>query len=398
MKERIEAGEAFDGRVTVTGEIDQLLTYLNKLDTNYEHWYYRLATAEEPEGYEVEQKTVASDEASLTARRAAPVLETYGVLREKNGETPGEVNEAQEVPLNQDASSIRYVLGNTSDSKMYPGVLTVGPLLTVNKDGSVTGLIVNELRFSEELVNHSEVSSVTLTDEKGTKLTVPKEALTVNQDGEILLPEKVWKALDEDQKFGTLNAVRVDFKEFDGQVALTDQAFLDLRGTPNKVGKYTAGATWTTSYQLQDIEEDVVTGTAKLTVLEIKPVVTGTANYGDQSANLLTVPNKADGFYEFVVENQSRSAAGKTEVTFDIRSVGNKSGDSAQPQVQGFATDRLVIGEHYQRSGIINRVELYDWDQNPDTDQPKQAFTLAQLQAEHSEEDGSPGAGKSGLQ
>ena len=69
MKERIEAGEAFDGRVTVTGEIDQLLTYLNKLDTNYEHWYYRLATAEEPEGYEVEQKTVASDEASLTARR-----------------------------------------------------------------------------------------------------------------------------------------------------------------------------------------------------------------------------------------------------------------------------------------------------------------------------------------
>ena len=114
------------------------------------------------------------------------------MLRDNSGETPGPVNNAQEVPLNQDASAIRYVLGNDSESKIFLGSVTIGPLLTIAQDGSFTGLQVNELRLSAPLVDHSEIKSITLTDDHGNILVVPKEKLTVNSDGEILLSQQVY--------------------------------------------------------------------------------------------------------------------------------------------------------------------------------------------------------------
>ncbi|MCU6761032.1 Serine-aspartate repeat-containing protein D precursor [uncultured Roseburia sp.] len=387
LKERIEPGETFDGKIAVTGTMPQLYKYVNKLNTEYEHWYYRLATADNPtDGYEVEGgKKASPQEASLTARRAMPLIETYGVFRKDHKDEAGPVNEAQNVPVNEDASAVRYVLGNSSDSKMWPGKLTVGPLVTVEKDGEVHGLFVHELCFSAVLNEHSEVKEIVLTDQNGRTVTLSSSSLQKSGD-DLVLKEETWKKADAD--FETLTSAEIIFKSFDGSVELAQQAFVDFRGVPNKVGDYSADAVWTTQYNVDDIEDDLAEGTAYLSVLKIEPKVTGTANYQDESGNPLTVPNKAEGWYDFIIENKSKSSAKTSEITVDLSSVGNKK-DGADVQVQGFDTGKIIIGKSYEQAASIQRIDLFDWDQDPGKDSPKVSFTLQELKDAYEQADGS---------
>ncbi|SCH12423.1 Serine-aspartate repeat-containing protein D precursor [uncultured Ruminococcus sp.] len=388
FKERIPAGDTFQGRIAVTGEVDRLLEYKNQIDTSFEHWYYTVGTAEIKEGYVVEKnKQVDPDSAALTTKRAEPVIETHGVLRENGNEDVGPADEKQDVPVNEDMSSLRYVLGNESISKMLPGVLEIGPLGTVDpKTKDFSGLEANTVRLSKQLLAHAAVQQIVLTDINGKEVVFEKDELKADSNGEIRLDASQW--LGKEPDFDILKEAKIIFDSFDGNVKVSENAFVDILGTPNTIGEYEANAVWQTQYDIPNMAEDIVEKAAKLNVLKIEPVITGTANYDGKSAATLTVPNKANGWYEFTVENRSKSSAGIVDVDFDLTSVGNKANSGSPDQIQGFRTDRIEIGPSYVRSGVIDYIEFYDWNQAVDQDQAKLKIPFADLVKDYGTADG----------
>ena len=377
----------FNGRIGVSGNVEHLLTYVNKIDTSYEHWYYRVATSEETEGYEVEKKKLDSKQASLTTKRAAPVIEGHGVFHDTDEDTVSAGGAAQDVPLNEDVAGVRFNLGNTSTSQIKPGYLKISPIMQLSADGkNQDGLEVSSIRLSKPLCERMKTGSIIFTDEAGRKVTLNSSALNVNGNGELIIYSGSWKK----NGFSQLVTVEFQVNSFLGNSELDDEAYVEINGAPNQAGSYAVDAFWETRYNLDDVEDDKASAKAMLNVSEIKPYVTGTAHYEENSGKNVTAPNKKDAWYDFVIENRSKSAAGHVNVDIDLESVGNKESTPAAPKMlKGFRTNRLVLEPGYVNSGVISYIKFFDWDQDPSKDVPDYIMSMEDLENNYKKADGS---------
>lgn len=269
---------------------------------------------------------------------------------------------------------------------MIPSSFTVSNLLREKSSGSgvYVGLQASSIRLSSELISNSKIDSIDFIDMNGSVYNVKFSDLAgySKSDGSMLITSGCWK-----RKIPNLKNVKINFKEFNGNVTnALDKAFVEINGIPNSTGEYRFDGTFTTDYNsykgLSGVKEDVATGTAILVIKRIEPTIEASANYkADKStsaSNPLNVPNKSSKidptnptYYQFKIGNDSESSAQNVNLVFDLLSVGDVSKDPTSPKLKGFDTEKFVIKSGYDKAMEIDKIEFFDYDQDPGKDTAK---------------------------
>lgn len=407
FKERIAVNEALKGRIVVSGSGKYLIDYKNNLNTYFQQWnwspYSNIGSADgEDEPHYVKTNKHIATEATAVAKseRAQPQTTGYGVVHDPDDRTKDLINTntndkgeaCQQVSLADKNAAVRFSLGNISESEMIPAEFTVSNLLQEKSKGVYAGLEASSVYLSSELVSNSKIDSIDFTDMNGTVYNVKFSSLDgyKGSDGSILIPKKCWK-----DNISNLKDVKINFEEFLGNIINDkEKVYIEVNGTPNSTGEYRIGGTFTTNYNsyegLSGVQEDVANTTAILVVKRIEPTIEASANYkGNQSTNVsnpLTVPNKSSKvdptnptYYQFKIGNDSESSAQNVNLVFDLLSVGNASKDNANPKLKGFDTEKFVIKKGYDKAMDIEKIEFFDYDQDPDNDNAKWVIKAADL-------------------
>lgn len=409
FKERIAVKESLKGRIVVTGYGKYLIDYKNNLNTYFQQWNWTPYTSVGSGGSEEGPHYIRTDkhistEATAVARsqRATPQAKGYGIVHDPTDSTKDLINtntndrneECQQVSLADPNAAIRFSLGNASESAMITSSFTVSNLLREKSSGSgvYVGLQASSIRLSSELISNSKIDSIDFIDMNGSVYNVKFSDLAgySKSDGSMLITSGCWK-----RKIPNLKNVKINFKEFNGNVTnALDKAFVEINGIPNSTGEYRFDGTFTTDYNsykgLSGVKEDVVTGTAILVIKRIEPTIEASANYkADKStsaSNPLNVPNKSSKidptnptYYQFKIGNDSESSAQNVNLVFDLLSVGDVSKDPTSPKLKGFDTEKFVIKSGYDKAMEIDKIEFFDYDQDPDKDTAKWTIKASDL-------------------
>ena len=396
LAERIYKNAEFNGRIIVNGVASVLQEYKNTIDTNYEMWIYTTATTTAEEGYMVIPKEVLQDEATVKTLPGVPVISTDGYHYNSTNDTYL-FGDPLGVAVNEANSGFRYRLGNSSISSIIPAVFESGNLLK-NVNGKYYGLIADSILFSKELLAVSEIDYVVITDTTGKTVKILSNKLTVDGEGKIVIPSSQWSGLKNVDK------VQVNFKKFNANINLSDDIYMMINGKPNLVGDLTVTGSFETKYNNPSADSKA-TDDGTLRIEAINPQLTGkshdaSGNYSSINTHVtanparLGVPNKeANTGYIFEVSNASNSPAGETNLSIDLSSsVGDKNicttsffdsifrGGGACPQnVKGFDVSDLYLSSNHDQIGAIERIEFYDWNQNPTKDTPAVSINLADI-------------------
>ncbi|MFQ9922887.1 MAG: hypothetical protein ACLRVU_05205 [Beduini sp.] len=396
LAERIRTNAQFNGRIVVNGVASILQEYKNTIDTSYEMWIYSTATTTAEEGYLVTPKEVEQDEAIVNTEPGIPVIDTDGYHYNASNDTYL-YGDPLGVAVNEANSGFRYRLGNSSISSIIPAVFESGNLLkTVN--GKYYGLVADSIVLSKGLIAVSEVDHVLITDISGRTITIPSNKLVTDSDGKIVISKSQWSSLSN------VNKVQVTFNKFDHNVSITDDIYIMINGKPNLVGDLTVTGSFETKYN-NSAADSKATDNGTLRIEAINPQLTGKShdaagNYSSVNTHItgnparLSVPNKeADTGYIFEVSNASNSPAGETHISIDLSSsVGDKnicstsffdsifrSGGACPQLVHGFDVSDVYFSSNYDQIGAIERVEFFDWNQDPAHDTPSVSIELADI-------------------
>ena len=298
--------------------------------------------------------------------------------------------------VNNGNSGYRYRLGNASVSQIAPASFTSGNMISGGN-----GLIVDSVTLSARLLDVSDIDTVIIRDSSGSPVTIPFTSLTTNDNGDIVIKKAQWNTLRNFQN------IEIIFKSFKNNIAIQDDIYILVNGTPNVSGDLTVTGTFKTQYG--NIFDKTATDTGTLSVQAINPVLTGKSfdakgNYSGINtpttlpANIsrLTVANNEDNNgYEFEVGNGSNSDVGAANVTIDLTgNVGDKNvcsqtffdwlfdrrDSSCLPMIKGFDTSDIYLSSNYELVGEIDNIQIFDWDQNPKKDTPKLTLALDDIQ------------------
>lgn len=400
FKHEIAINEAFDGRIVVSGYGKYLLNYKNKLDTIFDQWNWSpftdLTSGQGPH-YVVTSKH-SSTEATAIAKseRAEPQINGYGVVHDPSDSTKDLINDntnddgkaCQQVSLADSNAAIRFSLGNNKESKMIPSEFEISGLLTKNSNGAYAGLEASSVYLSPDLITNSKIDSIDFIGIDGTVYNVEYDTIAhyKQDDGSIKITKGCWS-----NKIASLGSIKINFEEFNGNVKNDKSgAYVEVNGTPNATGEYQFDGEFTTKYGsykgLAGVKEDVVKDKAILVVKRIEPTIEATANYKGTQGEVVTAPNKSSKidpdnptYYQFKIGNNSESSAQNVHLIFDLLSVGNVSKDALNKKIKGFDTEKLVIKDGYTKAMDIEKIEFYEYDQNPDTDTAKWTIKKSEL-------------------
>lgn len=400
FKDRIERGEALDGVIKVNGLYEVGGTYQNVLETYYEHYVW--LTNEKDYSHNKHW----TDQAVVTTNvaKADPRIRT-DVFYEDS------ISDPLTVPVNVRGGGYRYLPGNVSTSKMIPGCLDSGTLLSDTAD-SPKGFLAKEILLSERLVKETVLDELVLYAVDGTEvscffsnetgadgaviLSLDGTELARNEKGEYVIPESFWETS------GALGKFTLAFSYFPAEQELENDFYASVEGLVNVVTPQTVEGT----FRAEARQNMQASDTAQMNVANIAPRLQGLSRYdGKTSSPLntapefdsegneisqqqvygLTVPNRETAQYEFYASNACVSPMGETALVLDIRSAGDKLTNSDLTAVRGFDTERVILsgftGEQQTQEtdpedadgtetvagnpvADIREIRFYDWDWN----------------------------------
>ena len=395
FKHRIAPNEEFNGRIGVQGVVDKGIKYENKLVTNYETWQWinKSAVVEEADYYKQQNSTSVST-ATIFATPADPKLVTD--VTRVVGDTLTAAD-SMYIPINVPGTGFRYKLGNSSRSKVIPGILKSGALLDINQSKPL-GFVTNKIILSKALMDIAEVDSVTIYCFKGknaaTKaVTIPFSAFSVDDEGNYYVESSAWKSV------GECYEGYVNFKSFGADIALSDDVYVQFAGYTNVVkpaaDPLVVTGIFTTDYNDPDLDKEVK-DPATMIVNTINPIITGFSFDDTESTesnvntasgqakqttvNHIEIPNKQKNVgYEWSICNNAISPSGAVDISIDLSSsVGNKTPHSNDPTVKGYLTQKITISDF---SGVadIDSVKIYGWNKNPETGEPDVTIPFSSL-------------------
>ena len=345
-------------------------------------------------GIDTVQEDVAPATATLNVKCADPDIEGYGVLHDATDPTDSSkdtVKNGQQVSLGDENSAYRFRLGNTSAFDMTPAEFNATGLLKEKSSGVYAGLEASSIYFSPTLVSNSDIDSIVLKDADGnTTLTISADDIKnmyTKADNSILIPSSVWKGT-----ISNLSDVKVKFKKFEANVLNTQKdCYIEINGMPNSTGTLICKGEFTTKYSSHDglvgnVQEKDVTANAQLSVRSVEPIIEANAVYKTTSSVNTPAPNKSSKvdpsnptYYEFKIGNSSESKVTETNLIFDLLSVGNVNKKAGVETLKGFDTEKFVIKDGYKKAMDIEKIEFFDYDQDPDTDRSRFTIDKSQL-------------------
>ena len=358
IKERVEPDETLPGRIAVIGQTDGYRPIINTVRTEYEHWYWVIPTVEQEGHYEIENKQVGEDTATLTPVPPNPQLQTHGVLRPETGEAIlSPANGSIDVPIHERVSALRYVLGNGNNFRMRSGCLRIGPLFDETKDFD---FLTDEVYISKELLEHASLERIVLVNEYDSETVIDGQSLVPSAPGTgISLKTAQFMGSDH------VKEVRVYVKDFDGSVDFDANAYVELRGAAKRIGAYEAQGVWSSDYRANDIPDVSTSGVAKLMVQEAQPVLGTHGIYRDAAGQetigglntYQEVPLDQDAAgLRYVLGNTSISVL--SQGALKIGPLFLKYGDSYTRY--GFKTNKIRISVELLECGTIENIVLSD--------------------------------------
>ncbi len=384
FKERIAPDEAFNGRIAVTGVVNKAVVYDNELVTNYERWQWISKTLVSPEeGYYKEPNALEASTAVIDTMPANPIINT-DIYRPVSG--VNQYGDPYAIPVNVPGVGFRYRLANDSISKLIPGSLSTGILLDKNEKKPL-GFITEKIILSKKLIDDiAEVKSVTLYgfNKKTTPIEIPFSSFVQDENGNYYLPSSFWSAN------GELYQAKINFKSFAANVKLSNDVYVALSGHTNIVKNAENPLVVTGSFKTEYEDEDfnkTVSDPATMTVTTINPVITGfsfdengkesAVNSANASAaqsvinSIETANIREDVGYEFLIGNAAVAPSGSADIMIDLSSsVGDKTpGDDNESNPKGYKTKKIIISD-YTGVADISEIKLWNWDKNPDTQEP----------------------------
>ncbi len=378
FRDRIGPGASLEGRIVVRGRVNSGITYTNKLAMGGETWKWVSEIAGD-KGYLKTPHKLEGAAVTVVTEPVSPLIgaEAYRIF--EDGSTIA--GNPLVVPINVEGVGYRYKLGNSSNSRIYPGVFSTEAMAEV-KAGRVNGFITRQLVLSKKLVEETaKVRSVIIYTSSGRKIEILPERFAQDGAGNYILDQALWAS------GGELLRAEVNFETFGAKKALSGDVFVALEGHSNIVSaSLKKEGTFTTRYADETLDKSAK-ASAALNVSSIQAVLRGESFMGEErsatneagakspqkTVNSLEVPNGKTTGYEFRIANQAVASSGETDLVLDLsdegRNVGNK-GTEDKVHVKGFRTEEIAISG-YEETVKIREIRIYDWDQDVEKEEAR---------------------------
>lgn len=364
--------------------------------------------------------TIAKDQSTLISNTIYPNME--GVSYDADGNVSG-INKGAyttatqpssisglNVPRNKDNNGFKFTLFNKSESGAGETNLWIDFVNTgVKNDVStgdapiVQGFLLKDLMFSSNLSKVGAIDKILFYD-YGQDETDPETVPVLELDWSSMIPEADGSWHIKESYLSSVDTTRIKkikivLSEFFGQSDPTNPERLEIKVNGNSDQWGTMDAVMSFEPLDDTMADKKMKVTARLNTIQPNLVLRSysydnnnnkTSNEAVTTSNTrysLTVPNKADNTgYVLKITNESQSETGNTEALVDLTATGIKNDMTiagATPVVKGFLIKDITF-KNLLEVGEIDRVDFYDYDQDPTlaSENPKCSVAWSQLTAD----------------